>query len=192
MKKMALSIIVAIGLGLTISGCAGLEPKPEAQVNSSIISSYLNENGQSVGGNKCANGNCFGGVETMTNSKSIYKQEREKLLTKIVKTPPTPMRVPDTVLRVLVLPYVDDSGALTAQNYKFVKVDDGKWILGEYLVKEGSAVRMLTPLTTNTIGDEAAPVSEQTTQPSGNQATNNQPNVGQMYPMNQTQRSGGE
>jgi len=86
-----------------------------------------------------------------SNAKSDYEKERDKMLSKIVKTPPIPMRIQDTVLRVLILPYVDDAGVLTAQSYKFTKVDDGKWIMGEYLLNGNDEIGVLTPLSSKII-----------------------------------------
>lgn len=86
-----------------------------------------------------------------SNAKSDYEKERDKMLSKIVKTPPIPMRIQDTILRVLILPYVDDAGVLTAQSYKFTKVDDGKWIMGEYLLNGNDEIGVLTPLSSKII-----------------------------------------
>lgn len=171
--------------GLLLSGCVMHEAKPDSNAKSSIISGYLNENGAQTSGvsSPCQNGNCASAsvMPDPESTKTAYEKERDRKLASIVKTSPTPMRVPDTVLRVLVLPYVDDSGALTAQNYKFAKVDDGKWILGEYLVKEGSAVKMLTPLTVNTISDEQR---VQQKQPQGQQAQPQPQQIQQQAMMN--------
>lgn len=168
MKKNIVTLSSVLLLGILINGCSNAEPKPTKNVKSSIISGYLTENGHPTssgadGNLECVTGDCPDGI-TSINGKTSYEKERDHLLTKIVKTPPVPMRVPDTVLRVLVLPYVDDSGALTAQNYKFVKVDDGKWILGEYLAKEGGGIRMLTPLNSDLITEEKIQSSEPNTQ----------------------------
>ncbi|MFA6396635.1 MAG: TraV family lipoprotein [Sulfurimonas sp.] len=155
MNKVAYLGITPLLVGLIFGGCSSHDVKPEAGVKSSIIADYLSENGANVKGSAlpCGNGKCSESIDP-ENTKTGYEKERDRMLAKIVKTSPTPMRVPDTVLRVLLLPYEDDSGALTTQNYKFVKADDGKWILGEYLNKEGSAVRMLTPLTKKTLAEE--------------------------------------
>lgn len=172
MKKNIVTLGSALLLGMMISGCSTAEPKPNKNVKSSIISGYLSENGHTTAGERESNLECLTGDcpdnTTSISGKTNYEKERDHLLTKIVKTPPVPMRVPDTVLRVLVLPYVDDSGALTAQSYKFVKVDDGKWILGEYLAKEGGGIHMLTPLKADLITEErtqASDVSNQQTAP---------------------------
>lgn len=136
MRKTKYCITVALGI-LMFTGCAAKS--------------------------KCAAGNpgieCINGDRTNSQVKNItgsYEAERSALMTKLVKTPPTPMRAPDTILRVLVLPYVNDKGVLTTQSYKFVKVDDGKWILGEYLTNEGGQIGELTPLSGN-IKDDVKP-----------------------------------
>jgi hypothetical protein len=178
MKKVAYLGITPLIIGLILNGCSSREAKPEMGVKSSIISGYLTENGAKIKGSSipCDQGVNCGYTESADpeNAKTGYEKERDRMLAKIVKTSPTPMRVPDTVLRVLVLPYVDDSGTLTAQNYKFTKVDDGKWILGEYLVKEGSAIKMLTPLTNDILSEgSAAPKQEKNQQEQTQQSSPN-------------------
>lgn len=140
--------MLATALSVFIVGCSSSDEQPKpSKVNSSIINSYLIENGEKV---KTADNNnsIYGG-----NGKSSFERERDIMMTRLVKTPPTPIRVPDTILRVLIMPYTDESGVLTAQSYKFTKVDDGKWIMGEYLDKEGQGIQMLTPLQENLLSD---------------------------------------
>lgn len=149
MKSANLILLCTTGIALLLNGCVAKTPeaKNEEKVNSQIIAKYLDEKGERVETSSDK-------LDSILTGKSNYEKERDKLLAKIVKTPPIPMRVPDTVLRVLLLPYVDDTGTLTAQNYKFVTVNDGKWILGEYLIKEGSTVNMLTPLSEKIIAEQ--------------------------------------
>lgn len=169
---------------IMVSGCSTAKPYPHKDIKSSIISGYLSENGHTTAGEKENNSGCLAGdcndnaIPSM--NKTNYEKERDHLLTKIVKTPPVPMRAPDTILRVLVLPYVDDFGALTAHSYKFVKVDDGKWILGEHLAKEGDGIRMLTPLKSDLITEENRQSSEVNNQQQSAPAQQNQmyqPNI---------------
>lgn len=75
-----------------------------------------------------------------------YEKERLEVLQKLLQTPPTPMRVPDTVVRVLILPWVDSEGNLNTSRYVFFRVEEGKWILGDYLLKRGEPIRELRPL----------------------------------------------
>lgn len=46
------------------------------------------------------------------------------------------------------MPYVDEESNLQTENFHFVKVDEGRWILGEYLNGQdrSSAPKTLTPL----------------------------------------------
>jgi len=78
--------------------------------------------------------------------ESLYEKEIKRTYTRLLKEPPVPLKVPDTVVRVLILPYVDESGSLNSAKYVFFKVEEGKWILGDYLIKEGKSVKVLTPL----------------------------------------------
>ena len=65
-----------------------------------------------------------------------YKEEKIKKETALLKEPVTPVKLPDTIMRVLVLPYVDDKQAFHSSKYIFVKVEEGKWILGNYIHKD--------------------------------------------------------
>lgn len=190
MKKTLMMTTVPMMTGILFSGCVMHEVKPEKGVESSVISGYLQENGIETNAQNtpCETGNCVqAALHDPESGKSNYERERDRKLASIVKTSPTPMRVPDTVLRVLINPYVDDSGTLTVPGYKFTRVDDGKWILGEYLVKEGSAVKMLTPLTVNTINS-----SEQTTPKQSAQAQQSAVQQGMINPMMQNPAMKGE
>jgi hypothetical protein len=80
--------------------------------------------------------------------ESLYRRELMEKLMKMVREEPTPLALPPTVLRVFVLPYVDDQGRLITQHYMYLKVDEGKWILGDYLLKKGQPPREFTPLKT--------------------------------------------
>jgi hypothetical protein len=80
--------------------------------------------------------------------ESLYKRELMEKLMRMVREEPTPLALPPTVLRVFVLPYVDDQGRLITQHYMYIKVDEGKWLLGDYLLKKGQPPREFTPLKT--------------------------------------------
>lgn len=78
-----------------------------------------------------------------------YEEEKLKRTLSTLKESPMPLRLPDTILRVMFLPYVDSKNVLRNSFYAFLKVEDGKWVLGEYLTthsnKSGKA-RVFTPL----------------------------------------------
>lgn len=79
---------------------------------------------------------------------SVLDVEKVKKLLEVLKESPTPLRTPDVMLKVLFLPYTDSKGVL--HNYKdtFLKVEEGKWVLGDYLKAPGAKNRrmMLRPL----------------------------------------------
>ncbi len=86
-------------------------------------------------------------VEMVKKKQSVYEEEKKSLLVRLIKNPPTPIKTPEKILRVLILPYVDENKVLHTQHFSFIKVDDGSWILGDYLLKEGKMIdRNLTPL----------------------------------------------
>lgn len=152
LKNISVGHIVALSLAsIMFSGCVSAK-KPE-KVNSSVVSDYLAENGVTIlHGEECESGNCTpSDIETAEQlkpsiKKSSYENERDKMMVRIIKAPPVPMRVPDTILRTLIMPYADDGDVLNTYSYKFVKVDNGKWIMGEYLMNSGGAIRELSPL----------------------------------------------
>ena len=77
--------------------------------------------------------------------ESLYEKERKETVLKLLRTPPSPVRTPDTVLKVYVLPYTDSEGNFHAGGYMFVVVEDGEWILSEGR-REERARKVLTPL----------------------------------------------
>jgi hypothetical protein len=78
--------------------------------------------------------------------ESLYRRELMEKLMRMVREEPTPLALPPTILRVFVLPYVDDQGRLITQHYMYIRVDEGKWILGDYLLRKGQPPREFTPL----------------------------------------------
>lgn len=77
-----------------------------------------------------------------------YEEERLKKTLSTLKESPTPLRLPDTILRVMFLPYVDSKNVLRNSYYAFLKVEDGKWVVGEYLTSQtkSAKTRVLSPL----------------------------------------------
>jgi len=78
--------------------------------------------------------------------KSYVLTRRAGITAKLIREPAIPMRVPDTILRALVYPYSSKNGTLHMATYIYLKVEDGRWILGEYLERTGSADRVIKPL----------------------------------------------
>jgi len=81
------------------------------------------------------------------NQSSFYEEQRKKELAKIITQKNLPIKTQDKVLRVLIMPYVDNNNVLQTQNFHYTTVEKGKWILGEYLLDDGkNSVKELTPL----------------------------------------------
>ena len=84
------------------------------------------------------------------NSKieSLYEKERKEFLRETMHSPKIPVKTPDKILRVLMMPYVDEDMNLQTENFHFVKVDDGRWVVGEYLNGQDRSnnAKTLTPL----------------------------------------------
>lgn len=89
-------------------------------------------------------------AEQLERKKKAVETEKDNKLAAIINRPVTPLRTPDTILRVLLLPYEDDNGVLNSWKYSFIKVDDGKWIIADYLNgNRPNTKKTLTPLTDN-------------------------------------------
>ena len=88
--------------------------------------------------------------EDVERKKRAVEAEKDNKLSSIINKPVTPLRTPDTILRVLLLPYEDENRVLNGWKYSYVKVDDGKWIMADYLNSTIPASRgMLVPLSDN-------------------------------------------
>jgi hypothetical protein len=113
--------------------------------------------------------------------KSIYEKEIQEKVISLLKAPETPLRTPDVITRVLILPYAREDGTLVMSHYVFAKMKEGKWILGDYLIEqqkeENRVVRPLReteqPAATNqapknkNISQPPQPTSSQQVCPSG-------------------------
>ncbi|MGJ0493285.1 TraV family lipoprotein [Aliarcobacter cryaerophilus] len=79
---------------------------------------------------------------------SLYEKERKAFLSETMYSPKIPVKTPDKILRILFMPYVDEDMNLQTENFHFIKVDDGRWILGEYLNGQDrtNSPKNLTPL----------------------------------------------
>jgi len=78
--------------------------------------------------------------------ESLYEKERKETLLKLLRKPPAPVRTPDEVLKIYVLPYTDAEGNFHAGGYIFTVVKDGEWILSGKGMKEEPLDKVLTPL----------------------------------------------
>lgn len=88
-------------------------------------------------------------AEDIERKKRAVEMEKDNKLSNIINRPVIPLRTPDTILRVLILPYEDDNGVLNGWKYSYVKVDDGKWVMADYLNGSIPSSKMtLTPLKT--------------------------------------------
>lgn len=157
-------VILLIAFAMT-TGCAkpaikhiGSKDSKRDQIKQKVLKITENENCTEEG---CIKSEKEKSAEKITNliidekritakkvieKQSLYKKAQNDTIIKMLNSPVTPIKTPDKILRVLMLPWVDESGVLNAQGYKFVKVEEGSWVLGEYLSKSGSAIKLLSPL----------------------------------------------
>lgn len=80
-----------------------------------------------------------------TGSESLYGQEQAQLTRNLIKTPPIPIKTPNTILTLLFYPH-DDDGTLIGHFYAFMEINDGKWVVGNYLNKQKDGEKIITPL----------------------------------------------
>lgn len=131
MKK----IILLIGLlGIIMSGCA--KPQivrifPAEEVAKMEINKILED--KDLSNEEKAQIIQMKLSEDIERKKRAVEAEKDNKLSSIINKPVAPLRTPDTILRVLILPYEDDKGVLNGWKYSYVKVDDGKWIMADYL-----------------------------------------------------------
>ena len=72
---------------------------------------------------------------TETQTLPPLQEEQQQTMMKILKKPPIPIKAPDKIIRILFLPYVDKNNILNNYRYSFLKVDEGNWVLGDYLLE---------------------------------------------------------
>jgi hypothetical protein len=93
-------------------------------------------------------------IDDSTPEKSLYEIEKDKKTLDVLKETPTPLRTPDTIIRVLMLPFTDSNNVLHSYYYTFIKVEDGSWVLGDYLNRTSNKPKKMilhhidAPLTT--------------------------------------------
>jgi hypothetical protein len=83
--------------------------------------------------------------QRLKREEATYRKEKIEKELAILKTAPTPIKAPDTVIRVLILPYVAN-GVLNAAKYTFLTVETGKWIIGDYLLTPAKTEKIKKPL----------------------------------------------
>jgi len=69
-------------------------------------------------------------------SETEYQKEVYGKLSRLLKSPKTPMVAPPKVMRVLLMPYKGDNSELYMSRYAYFMVDDPKWIMGDYLTDD--------------------------------------------------------
>lgn len=147
LRRTDMRRFLLIGFALTLLGCAGKENK--------VV--YLDEEGESRWKMKKVSEVCDEDGEFITckevyikpvpvQKESLYEKERKEVLLDLIKNVPAPIRTPDTVLKVYLLPYTDGEGNFYGGGYFFMVVEDGRWLLGGEGEREIKLRKVLTPL----------------------------------------------
>lgn len=67
------------------------------------------------------------------NSETAYRDASLAKAAKLLKEPVTPMVIPPSVMRILILPRKGEDGELNMAQFSFVMVDKPRWAMGDYL-----------------------------------------------------------
>jgi conjugal transfer pilus assembly protein TraV len=74
--------------------------------------------------------------DQMQTDSSAYKSQLLKKLVGLIQEPTTPLVVPPTVMRGLVLPYLGDENELYSSQYVYFFIDEPSFVFGEYRDRE--------------------------------------------------------
>ncbi|HDM76877.1 MAG TPA: hypothetical protein ENG51_10455 [Deltaproteobacteria bacterium] len=142
LQKMIRKLVLLLVVGFTVYGCAHgpkIKSLPEQDITiehitkdkekQEAIKKLIIRKAEEIASKRMAEL----AREKQLKQKEIEK-EQHRVLKQILKSPPVPIKVPDTILRVLILPYVDANGVFHQYSYLYLKVDEGKWLLGDYLL----------------------------------------------------------
>jgi len=84
----------------------------------------------------------------INKAKQLINNTKNNKLLHMLKSVPTPMRTQPKILRIFILPWTDKNSTLHMQQYTFVVIKHGRWIMGQYLEqKNRPELRISTPLT---------------------------------------------
>lgn len=147
-KKLLIMLSLSLSV-LVFSGCSVLMPYssnlgPRRGTNQGYIGSVsqvynetLNNGGVkkypllSMPGEKPVSGsNVLAGS---VYNRELYYQFKNNLMMSLIGKRPTPIYEPPVILRVLMLPYVDNAGVLHSYQYIYFIAQNGRWLLGSYL-----------------------------------------------------------
>ena len=141
-KTIFLGIAAAVTLGLLLSGCSTvMNPYhsdfscPNYYKGKCVpLTEAYNESIHNTDGapNKAQKQLKQMSINTQNNAgektTSIYEQQLLNKIGKLVKKPKTPIVVPPTAMRVLILPYVNDQNELEMGRYVYFFTGKPKWI----------------------------------------------------------------
>lgn len=151
MKKIILFIMISSSL--FIVGCAPkvLHLVPAEELNNKKIMEIMKD--KNLSDEEKVNFIQRKMTEDMERQKSAVQIEKDNRMRGLIQKPVVPLRTPDTILRVLILPYEDDNGVLNSWKYSYIKVEDGKWVIADYLNSSlASSTQTFTPLNAKNIG----------------------------------------
>ncbi len=135
--KLIYLLLLCFSLSIGLGSCNALEDyRWERSIDSqetSKITAPLTSNNKIINTANTVNTAGNNTYICTNEEKSLYDIEKERVTINILKESPIPLRTPDTILRVLMLPYTDNNNVLHSYYYTFLKVEDGNWVIGDYL-----------------------------------------------------------
>ena len=76
------------------------------------------------------------GKNVISGDDTTWQREMQLKIEGLLKEPATPIVVPPTVMRILMLPYKGTDNELYMLRFVYLFVDDPKWVVGDYLIKD--------------------------------------------------------
>ncbi len=144
MKTFFSSVIIAGALGFLLSGCSSVMSPYSASfscpnynkgkcvpISEAYKESVQNPNGpiaqtqQQLMQMSINTGN---GANVANGTTSVYDQQVLDKMTKLIQQPKTPIVVPPSSMRVLILPYVNENNELEMGRYVYFFTGEPKWI----------------------------------------------------------------
>jgi hypothetical protein len=123
-SKKFLTIISSIALALTLSSCSSNNANLK---NSDTLV-------------RMPQGTPVTDLNQSTVPQTEFDKAKTKLEMSIIHQTPTPMWVPPVMAKVLIMPYVDQTGTLHSYQYAFEQLTEGRWLMGSYLANQNNNI----------------------------------------------------
>lgn len=125
-KSYLLQVIVLVAMAFILSGCAGLNSNFSCSKKPGVMCSSLDQVNTMVDQGKIG----APSNDNMTSSKTSLKNLPTDFTSYSLNTtqPDNPLRYPETLMRIWVAPYEDDSGNYHGSSTLYTVAKKGQWI----------------------------------------------------------------